>query len=64
METPNEKISKLIKELGSQKAVADYLGYSAPYIGDVIKGRRDISSAFALRLGFKKIVTFEPLERP
>lgn len=45
-----------------QKDVAERLGISAQYLCDVLKGRREMSAALALRLGYQREVTFTKIE--
>ena len=42
----------------SQRAVASALGFSTPYLNDVLHGRRGISITLAERLGWKRMVVF------
>lgn len=64
MTTPRQRLSELIKELGSQMAVAEYLGVSSAYISLIIHDDKEISEGMARKLGFKKVrtITYEPLE--
>lgn len=63
--------ANLLHELGamtktkgsSQSKVAKTLGISSPFLSDVLKGRRDISSRLAEAMGYKKIVMFERLPK-
>jgi hypothetical protein len=48
-------------EQSSQKAVAKHIGISAQYLNDILQGRRDISEEVAAKLGYARVVTFEPL---
>lgn len=43
----------------SQRAAARLLGFSQPYIADVLLGRRAISEKLAEKLGFMRIVMFQ-----
>jgi len=42
----------------SQKVVAAELGISPQYLSDILKGRREISTEVARRLGFERVVTY------
>lgn len=61
MITPMLKLKQMRAELGTKRAVAEALGVHESYIHDLLAGKRDISERMALKLGFEKIVTFEPL---
>lgn len=54
-----ELIKQRANEAGSQKALAETLGVSAPYLSDVINGRREPSENLLSRLGIRRIVEFE-----
>jgi len=57
--SPMEQLNKLLEELGTQKAVAEKLGFSEQYIGEIFRGTRDISEPLAQKLGFKKVIDWE-----
>lgn len=61
---PHTALRRLIRELGSQKAAADALGFTPSFINDVLQGRREMTAALARRLGFKQRLIYEPLKRP
>jgi len=42
----------------TQKDVAKDLGISPQYLSDILKGRREISTEIARRLGFERVVTY------
>lgn len=45
-------------ELFTQREVAENLGVSNGYLGDVLHGRRPVSEAMAARLGWKRVAVF------
>ena len=47
----------------SQKAVAERIGVSAPYLSDILLGKRPISDLVAEAFGFEKTVVTETLFR-
>lgn len=51
-------VTGLIELRGSQKAVADDLGISQAYLGDVLRGRRGVGEKMAEKLGWEKIEIF------
>jgi transcriptional regulator with XRE-family HTH domain len=53
-----ELIKQRANEAGSQKALAQELGVSEPYLSDVLKGRRSPSENLLNRLGIRKVVEF------
>lgn len=55
-----QEIRELVAQ-SSQKQVAKELRVTAQYLCDVLKKRRGISGALAGRLGYTRIVTFEPV---
>lgn len=60
---PYEALRTLVRELGSQKAAAKKLGFTPSFINDVLQGRREMTEALAVKLGFKRVVTFVPKGR-
>lgn len=46
---------------GSQKEAARVLGISASYLCDLLAERREVSAEVAELLGFRRVVTYEPL---
>ena len=57
---PYEALRTLVRELGSQKAAAKRLGFTASFINDVLQGRREMTEALAAKLGFKRVVSYAP----
>ncbi len=53
-----DRLTDMVAEHGSQKAVADILGVSKGYLNDVLMGRRPVSAQMAERLGWKRFVLF------
>ncbi len=49
------ELRRRIDAEGSQKAVAKLMGFSPQFIGDVLKGRRAVTTALAGALGFKRV---------
>lgn len=47
-----------VETAGSQGKAAAALGVSAPYLSDVLKGRRAIADAIAIGLGYRRKVVF------
>lgn len=58
-----DKIKEIVKEKGSQAQAARYLDISAAYLGDIIKGNRPVSDAVAKKLGYKRVVAYEPIKQ-
>jgi len=44
---------------GTQAAWATAHGFSAQYVGDVLKGRREVSTRLAAALGVARVVSWE-----
>lgn len=62
--TPDEILAELRKVVaanGSQKETARVMCISPSYLCDLLAERREISAEVAAILGFRRIVTFEPL---
>jgi DNA-binding transcriptional regulator YdaS (Cro superfamily) len=51
-----ERLRALVREHGSQKAVARYLGVSDPMVGDLLMGRRKFSDKMLAKIGLTRIV--------
>ena len=56
----NEALLELRKlvDKSTQKDVAKLLGFSAPFICDVLKGRRDMTSSLAGSLGYVMVTKY------
>ena len=52
------------REVGSQKALAAKLGVSAPYLGDVLNGRKEPGPAILEPLGLERVVSYRRLKAP
>jgi DNA-binding transcriptional regulator YdaS (Cro superfamily) len=52
-----------VKKQGTAKAVATQLGISAQYLSDIITGHREVSDPVARKLGYRRVVTFEPIRK-
>lgn len=61
---PVDALRRLVRELGSQKAVAKKLGFTPSFINDVLQGRREMTEALASKLGYKRVVSYVPKGRP
>jgi plasmid maintenance system antidote protein VapI len=58
-----EKIRARAKEYpGAQKDMASKFGCSPQYINDLVHGRRSITDAAAIPLGYRKVVIFVPMD--
>lgn len=64
--TENELINvihEMRKELGSYKAVAAHIGISNTYLSDIVQGWRVVSAEVAQKLGYRKVIEYEPILR-
>lgn len=57
-----ELIEKIVAEGGSQVKAAKRLDISPAYLGDILKGNRPISESVAQKLGYKRVVSYEPIK--
>ncbi|ARU40177.1 hypothetical protein CCB80_03105 [Armatimonadetes bacterium Uphvl-Ar1] len=57
---PSDVVHLIMRECqkSSQKTVAEQIGISPQYLSDILKGRREISTAVAEKLGLERVVTF------
>lgn len=53
---PVRELRKLVQEMGTQKAVAAYLGLSQTFIADLLGGRRKFPDAVLEKLGLRREV--------
>jgi len=53
-----EELKHQIKTKGSQKAVAEEIDISPAYLGDILKGRRDLSDNVVEKLGYERITVY------
>lgn len=51
---PLTHLQQFVKRHTTQKAAASALGISGPYLGDLLKGRRDFSDEMLDRLGLTR----------
>lgn len=49
---------RMVGEAGTQKEAAAILKISPAYFNDALRGKREISSELAERMGFEKVVVF------
>lgn len=49
---------------GSQVALAQEMGVSPTYLGDVIHGRKEPGKKILDALGLKRVVTYERIRKP
>ena len=57
-----DMLTRKVEQKGTQRAVAEELGISAVYLGDVLRGRRKVGRNLALRLGFERVVAFKRMD--
>ena len=48
-----------VKKHGSQKKLAEVIGVSPQYLGDILAGRREPGEKLLAGCGFRRIVTYE-----
>ncbi len=53
---PIDVLDKLITTMGTQKAVAEYFGVSAPFVGDLLKGMRPFPERILLKMGLCRVI--------
>ena len=53
---------QMVYDEGSQKATANALGISPAYLGDILSERRNVSNELANKLGYRRVIGFEPEE--
>lgn len=58
-----ELIKQIVHEEGSQAGAAKRLDISPVYLGDILKGNRQISDQVARKLGYRRVTAFEPLDK-
>lgn len=61
MKTNDEMLNLLREEVerrGSQKAVAEWLGITQGFLGDILHGRAPVTADVAEKLGYRKSVVF------
>ena len=52
---PLARLSTLAKAAGTRKALAAQLGMRAPYLSDIMNGRRDVPDSLLARIGLRRI---------
>ena len=55
-------LERRVAAAGTQKVVAHALGTSQSQLCLLLRGEREVSDRMAAKLGYRKVVTFEPLE--
>lgn len=58
-----ELIRQKVQEAGSQAGAAKFLDISPAYLSDILNGNRKVSDEVARKLGYRRVVAFEPLEK-
>ena len=61
MQSPQQALARYVTEHRTQSAAARSLGISAPYLHDLLNGRRGFSDRLLAALGFERII--RPLRR-
>jgi hypothetical protein len=62
MENPVlEKIKEMVETAGSQAQIAEELEISPSYLHDILKGKREISNAIAIKVGYERIIVYKSL---
>lgn len=50
-------------DAGSLRQAAIQLGVSAPFLSDVLRGRRDIGQKLVASLGYERVVGYRPVSQ-
>lgn len=58
-----ELIRDLIKTEGSQTKAAARLDISSAYLSEILTENRPISDAVARKLGYRRVISYEPLDK-
>ena len=53
---PRELLAGLVKQMGTQSAVAKSLGIGESYMSDLLNGRREFSDEMLAKLGLRRVV--------
>jgi hypothetical protein len=53
---PLERLRRFVGEHETQRAAADALGISGPYLSDLLNGRREFSEPILQKLGLRRVV--------
>ena len=56
-------LDKEAEKDGSQAALARRLNVSAPYLSDVLNGRREPGDAILEPLGFRRVIVYERIQK-
>ena len=56
-------LNRMVREAGSQKLAAAQMGISQQHLCDVLAGRRELGDGVLSRLGYRRVVRFEPIRR-
>ncbi len=58
--SPYLKLCQIVIDEGSREAAAKRLGIHISYLNYILAGQRKMSEKLANKLGFKKVITWEP----
>ena len=53
-----ELLTGLIASVGTQKSVAEMMGISQAYLGDILRGKKALGEKTAARLGWRRMTVF------
>ena len=53
---PHDALAKLVIRCGSQRAAAETMGISEPYLSDLMRGHRTLNDRLLAKLGLRRIV--------
>lgn len=57
-----EVLARKARELGSQRALAQFLGVDEGYLSRVLRGERDVTDAFLKPLGLERVTVIRKAE--
>ncbi len=57
-----QELQALVKQMGSQKAVAEHLHVSQQYLSDVLRGKTRPGPAFLYALGYERIEKYKEIK--
>ena len=52
------RLSALVSEAGTQKVLAQKLGISAPYLSDILMGKREPGGKVLRQLGLERVISY------
>ena len=52
---PLVRLTEMAKTAGTKKALAAKLGMRAPYLSDIMNGRRDVPDSLLARIGLRRV---------